>query len=115
MPRAAPSRGVGDNPVAEEGAKSSAESAGTEATIVQFQSRHVVCEIDRLHGERYVAAGGDLEGDCEGAWSRIGVHGAVTIAMESFSRYHLSTNQSFRCTHSNASSFYTHTRGNDTI
>ena len=46
---------------------------------------------------------------CEGAWSRIGVHGAVTIAMESFSRYHLSTNQSFRYKLSNASSFlYTH-------
>ena len=31
-----------------------------------------------------------IMGMCEGAWLRIDVHGAVTLAMESFSRYHLS-------------------------
>ena len=62
MPRATPPRGVGDDPVAEEGV----ESARAEAAIVQFQSRHVVCGIDRFHGERHAAADGDLEGDIEG-------------------------------------------------
>ena len=33
---------------------------------------------------------GDRDCECEGAWLRKGVHGAVILTMESFSRYHLS-------------------------